>query len=188
MWNDKRFDRAAKKLPALYSTEEIKAEDKQIVMHLFIGGCDWWVCEGDVKEGVLFGYAVLNQDWDNAEWGYASIEELKATRIPTKGRDIKTGKEISMGYIEVDYDMHWQAIKFSDIPAIHENVYHLLPKEKLTAREVIGSEEMGRLTKAGLAHEEEGALVLHLPETPAFEEDYPELWREAWLDAHPEVV
>jgi hypothetical protein len=106
MWNSQKFDRALKSLPGLYSSESVRAEDKTIYMHLFYGGCDWWVSEGDASEGVLFGFACLG-DWDNAEWGYVSIEELKSLRT-------RSG--------EIDFDCHWTPCKFADIPAIKEHV------------------------------------------------------------------
>lgn len=131
MWNTKKFDEAVKALPALYSTENIKAEDKPIAMHLFIGGSDWYVCEGDASEGVLFGFTCLNGEWGFAEWGYSSIKELKSLKIAIKGKDMQTGKPLKTGYAEVDYDLHWKACKFADIPAVRENLYREMESKEM---------------------------------------------------------
>lgn len=45
-------------------------------LHFFNGSSDWYVHEIN-SDGVMFGYAVLNGDWQMAEWGYTSLEELK---------------------------------------------------------------------------------------------------------------
>lgn len=107
MWNKTKFDQAAKNLPALYSTEKTKLEDKNIQMHLFMGSADWYIAEADLKEGLLWGFACLG-DWQNAEWGYMSIEEMQAIRVHG---------------VEVDYDLHWKACRFADIPKAKENLY-----------------------------------------------------------------
>lgn len=171
MWNARNFDLAVKRLPALYSTEGVKAENKTIAMHLFIGGSDWYVCEGDKEEGVLFGFACLNGDWGFAEWGYASIDELKALKVPMKGRDAKTGKELKMGYAEVDYDLHWKPCRFADIPEVLANVYDgkAPTKEVSSLRELIQPEDLASLTEKGLLIEEpDGSFTAPLPGTAAY--------------------
>ena len=152
MWNAKTFDKAVKALPKLYSTDGIKAENKTIAMHLFIGGSDWYVCEGDANEGLLFGFACLNQEWGFAEWGYASIEELKAIRV--RG-------------VEVDFDLHWKPTRFADIPQIRENVHleeEAKPSKEKPFREVIGEETLKTLLKAGMLIENsDGSFTAPLP-------------------------
>lgn len=118
MWNEQKFNKAVEKLPKLYSTENINTKEKIVRMHLFIGGSDWYIIEGDVKEGVLFGFACLNGDWQNAEWGYVSIEELKSLKIPYMMR----GKRI---FQEIDFDLYWSPIAFAKIDSIQKNVYGL---------------------------------------------------------------
>jgi hypothetical protein len=91
MWNEptkKQLD----KIPGLYETEETPLKDKIVHMHFFIHGCDWYVAEFD-GEVLFFGYALLNGDQQNAEWGYISLNELK---------------ELSINGIEIDRDMHWK--------------------------------------------------------------------------------
>lgn len=68
-------------IPALYGTEEVEIEDKTIHLHFTIPQAmqafDWWVAEYDPEANVAFGYACLNGDTQNAEWGYINLEELE---------------------------------------------------------------------------------------------------------------
>ncbi|MFH0958382.1 MAG: DUF2958 domain-containing protein [Pseudomonadota bacterium] len=91
-------------LPRLYQTEDIPLEDKMIHLHFFLGGCDWYIAEYDGKD-TMFGFAILNGDTWNAEWGYVSLTELK---------------EISISGIEVDQDIYWRPKKAKDIEKIRE--------------------------------------------------------------------
>lgn len=103
MWNEpsqKRLDR----IPRLYETEDIPLNDKEIHLHFFIGGCDWYVAEFD-GEDTFFGYAILNQDYQNAEWGYFSLAELKS---------------LSVSWVEVDCETEhaWKVRKAGDVEDI----------------------------------------------------------------------
>lgn len=95
MWNQPTR-RELNRIPGLYQTEHVPVEDKLIYMHFFIGGCDWYAAEYD-GEDLFFGYAILNADLDNAEWGYFSFSELQS---------------INVSGIEVDRDLHWQPVPF----------------------------------------------------------------------------
>jgi hypothetical protein len=99
MWNSPS-DKMLNALPKMGSTERIKADDKIIRMHFFLGGSDWYIAEYDPNERSFFGYAVLNNDWEMAEWGYISLDELKSIKV---------------GFVEVDRDLHWKPKKFSEI-------------------------------------------------------------------------
>lgn len=79
MWNEPSQKRLAR-IPRLYETEHIPVEAKIIHLHFFIGGCDWFIAEYDGGD-LFFGYAVLNGDYGNAEWGYVSFAELKAVKV-----------------------------------------------------------------------------------------------------------
>ncbi|WP_348788456.1 DUF2958 domain-containing protein [Leifsonia sp. NPDC080035] len=63
----------------LYSTENVKAGEKLLVAHYFIGGMDWYVAEIDVEASLAFGYAMLRQGGD--EWGYFSLDELEKIAV-----------------------------------------------------------------------------------------------------------
>ena len=103
MWNEPSQS-WLDKIPRLYVTEAIAPENKEIHLHFFIGGCDWYVAEFD-GEDTFFGYAILNQDFQNAEWGYVSFDELRNIRV---------------GWVEVDCETEdiWDAKQASEIPDI----------------------------------------------------------------------
>jgi hypothetical protein len=69
MWNEPPPEKLDS-IPRLYETEDIPLADKTVHLHLFIGGCDWFICEYD-GDDLFFGYAILNGDITNAEWGHA---------------------------------------------------------------------------------------------------------------------
>ena len=79
MWNEPTKERLAK-IPKLYQTENIPLKDKLIHLHFFIAGCDWYIAEYD-GEDLFWGFAVLNNDLQNEEWGYISLSELKSIKI-----------------------------------------------------------------------------------------------------------
>ena len=78
-------------IPTLYSTEGVQTKNKVIQAHFFLGGCDWFIAE--IKEDLMFGFCILNSDYEMAEWGYVSLEELKSIRVD--------------GWLEVDFDCYW---------------------------------------------------------------------------------
>jgi hypothetical protein len=71
------LDHKIKQMPA---TGEQEGLGKQAVVHLhyFHGASDWYILEKDIEDGVsqAYGYALLNGDHENAEYGYVSITEL----------------------------------------------------------------------------------------------------------------
>ncbi len=81
-----------------------------IYEHFFLGGCDWYVAEYSATDRLFFGYAILNDDLDNAEWGYISFDEL---------REVRTRQ----GF-EVDRDLHWRTRKASEVDRISEAHRH----------------------------------------------------------------
>ena len=104
MWNEPSKERLAK-IPRLYETENQPIKDKLIHLHFFIGGCDWYIAEYD-GEDLFFGYAILNGDYENAEWGYISFSELKEIKLN--------------GWLEVDCELEefWKVKKASEIQNI----------------------------------------------------------------------
>jgi hypothetical protein len=101
MWN-KPSQQELALLPKLYATMHIPPKDKIIYMHFFIGGCDWYVAEYD-GDDLFFGFAILNDDKENAEWGYISLSELDS---------------INIHGLEIDRDLHWQSIPANKIKRI----------------------------------------------------------------------
>jgi hypothetical protein len=103
MWNMPSEDRLAT-IPRLYETEHIPLQEKVIHLHFFIGACDWYICEFD-GEDLFFGFAILNNDYQNAEWGYISFNELK---------------EINIRGIEIDNDLHWKVRPANEVEKIRK--------------------------------------------------------------------
>ncbi len=101
MWNTPSREQLDR-IPRLYETEHIPAEDKLIYIHFFIGGCDWYVSEYD-GDDIFFGFAILNGDYENAEWGYISFAELTSIRIHG---------------LEIDCETNWTPKKASEIENI----------------------------------------------------------------------
>ena len=100
MWNTPSEDEL-KALPKLYETENVK--DKNIFLHFFMGGSDWYISEYSPEEELFFGFAILNNDLQMAEWGYVSFKELK---------------ELKVSFLEVDRDLYWDVKKASEIENI----------------------------------------------------------------------
>jgi len=107
MWNEpKEWELRA--LPRLRATESTPLEDKLIHMHFFLGGCDWYAAEYDPADRLFFGYAILNDDLQNAEWGYVPYDELRA---------VKTREGI-----EVDRELPWHPLPARDIHRIRSGM------------------------------------------------------------------
>ena len=102
MWN-KPTEKQLEKLPAFYSSENTPIEEKIIYMHFFIGGCDWYACEYSPEEQCFFGFAILNNDLQNAEWGYFSLQELCEVRV---------------SFVEIDREVNWKPIQAKNIEKI----------------------------------------------------------------------
>ena len=95
-------------IPRLYETENVPTGDKLIYLHFFLGGCDWFIAEYD-GDDLFFGFAILNGDYEMAEWGYISFSELKA---------------ISIDGMEIDCDMYWTPTKARNIDLIKRCLTH----------------------------------------------------------------
>jgi len=104
MWNRPSNDELAA-MPKLYETEDVFPQDKVVQMHFFLGGCDWYAVEFD-GEDIFFGFACLNNDIQNAEWGYFSLRELSEVK--------------ACGWQEVDRDLHWEPKKAKKIKLIQD--------------------------------------------------------------------
>ena len=104
MWNIPLKERLSK-IPGLYETEKAPLEDKLIYLHLFIGGCDWYIAEYD-GEDLFWGFTILNMDLQNAEWGYVSFKELKSIKLK--------------GWLEVDCEIEevWKPKRAIEIDRI----------------------------------------------------------------------
>ena len=104
MWNKPSSEELAK-IPAFYSSEEVPLKEKMIHMHFFIGGCDWYAAEYSSEERCFFGFAILNNDYEMAEWGYFSLQELS---------------ELKVEFLEIDRDLHFSPCKAIEIEKIRK--------------------------------------------------------------------
>ncbi len=106
MWN-KPTKKQLSRIPKLYETDNIPLKDKIIHLHFFIGGCDWFIAEYDHEgEDLFFGFTILNNDLDMAEWGYLSFSELQSIKV--------------QGWLEIDNDLHWTPKPSKEVELICE--------------------------------------------------------------------
>lgn len=103
MWN-KPAKEDLSIIPALYETNNIPINEKVIYMHFFIGGSDWYVAEYSPEERLFFGFAILNNDYEMAEWGYFGFDELCNIKVN--------------GFLEVDRDLYFSPVKANEIENI----------------------------------------------------------------------
>jgi len=103
MWNEPLQERLDK-IPRLYETEHLPLKEKLIYLHFFIGGSDWFIAEYD-GDDLFFGYAILNGDYQCAEWDYVSFKELKSIKVE---------------WLEIDCELEgfWEIKKAAEIPSI----------------------------------------------------------------------
>lgn len=71
-----------KKLPKLYSTEQIPTENKQVICKFFTpwSNWTWYVLEGERQPDgdlLFFGYVIAGRE---KEFGYFSLKELSGIR------------------------------------------------------------------------------------------------------------
>ena len=104
MWNIPTKERLAR-IPKLYETENVPVKDKLICLHCFLGSCDWYIAEYD-GDDLFFGFTILNNDYEMAEWGYVSFNELKSIKV--------------QGWLEVDCELEeiWQVKRAIEIDKI----------------------------------------------------------------------
>ena len=105
MWNVPTKERL-ERIPKLYETEQIPLKEKMIHLHFFIAGSDWYIAEYDGHD-LFWGYAILNGDYQMAEWGYVSFMELR---------------DLSINGIEIDCELpeYWKIRKASEIEKIRK--------------------------------------------------------------------
>jgi len=102
MWN-KPTSEDLKVIPPFYSTESTPLNQKVIYEHFFIGDCDWYVAEYDPEKQLFFGFTILNNDLEIAEWGYISFKELI---------------DLKVSFLEVDRDLYFSPTKAENIEKI----------------------------------------------------------------------
>ena len=133
MWNVPSKERLAK-IPNLYQTENTPLKDKLIRLHFFIAGCDWYIAEFD-GEDLFWGSAILNNDYEMAEWGYMSFFELKSIK--------------AQGCLEVDCELEefWEVKRAIEIDKIR--IAHGWLKENNASQNISKEDELILKVKAG---------------------------------------
>jgi hypothetical protein len=90
----KNLEERAREIPPLYAQEKL-GDDAIVYLHYFVGGSDWYITEWTDDD--FFGFAVLNQDYQNAELGYVSKTELTSGSVELdfhwKKRTLKEAKQ-----------------------------------------------------------------------------------------------
>ena len=99
MWNPPT-DEELQTLPRIGANEDVPWQDVVIHHHYFIFSSDWFVAECGVDDRIFYGYAILNNDLDNAEWGYMSLDEMREVRV--------------RGF-EIDRDLHWSPRRAGEV-------------------------------------------------------------------------
>jgi hypothetical protein len=79
MWNEPGKEKLDQ-IPRLYETENIPLKEKLIHLHFFIFETDFYICEYDGKD-TFWGFVILNNDLEMAEWGYINFSELKSINV-----------------------------------------------------------------------------------------------------------
>ena len=71
-----------KRIPKLYSTEELEDKDKRVVCKFFnpCGIGTWYVLEGDWKDDDYIFFGVI--EIQERELGYFSLKELESLKLP----------------------------------------------------------------------------------------------------------
>jgi hypothetical protein len=77
-----RLETLLEKCPNIRETDNLN--EHPAIFHYFYGSTDIYICEYDRKD-LMFGFAILNGDLHNSEWGYFCLTDL--TRIPAYNID-----------------------------------------------------------------------------------------------------
>ena len=94
-------------MPVTYSQQN--ETDPIAYLHYFFGGSDWYIVEKDMEGEVdqAWGFACLNGDMMNAEYGFISIDELVSLVI--------------RGFMTIDLDFHFDPTPMSVVkPSLGE--------------------------------------------------------------------
>jgi hypothetical protein len=92
----------AKRIPALYATENTPLTSKTIYLHYFVGGADWYVAELDSDTGEAFGWAEIIPG--GGEWGSFHLPQLADVLLD--------------GWLPIDRDLYWEPKPASEIERI----------------------------------------------------------------------
>ena len=69
-----RLTRVLAAIPTISATDGMK--EHPAVLHYFVGATDIFICEYDGKDE-MFGFSILNGDYEMAEFGYIGLSEIR---------------------------------------------------------------------------------------------------------------
>jgi hypothetical protein len=69
-----RMNKVVETIPRLAETDGFNG-NHLLSLHYYVAGCNWYISEWD-REDTMFGYAILNEDYENSEWGCIRLSEL----------------------------------------------------------------------------------------------------------------
>jgi hypothetical protein len=81
-----------------------------ITGHFFTTNTDWFVAEFDPATGDIYCFVILNDNFQNAEWGYSDLFGLESLNV--RGVDGTT-------HI-VERDLDWTPTRFADIARVRD--------------------------------------------------------------------
>ena len=87
-----------RKLPKLYSTEDVATEDKRVVVKFFdpYGNWTWYAVEGErTEDGDVRFFGLV--DGHYKEWGYFLLSEVEAVRDPYNPRQHRIERDVHFG-------------------------------------------------------------------------------------------
>lgn len=160
--------------------EKTKLHDKGFI-HYFIGNSDWYVCEV-ADDNVGFGFAILNGDTQNAEYGYIDLNEI--TTLTLNGfvqteLDIYIDDSISMEhaivekYPELKDELLEESVDLAD-SFKSENIESDVEKSSLVnenqSKEIIHTEQLTS-NKDIKSIREQSREILQKPDSEITEED-----------------
>lgn len=86
-------------------------------LHYFVAGSDWYLVEKPTKDGIALGWAILNGDTQNAEYGDISLDEL----FEYEGSvSVRSGESNARIPIHVELDLWFDPTDMEKIIAKHE--------------------------------------------------------------------
>lgn len=94
-------------VPRLYATDgDGPLAEQTIMVHWFIGGCDWWLAELDPETGLGFGPCQIGGQ--NPEWGYFDLAELAVTTVAAQVTLVDiNGTHAGSVRLPIERDCYW---------------------------------------------------------------------------------
>jgi hypothetical protein len=104
MWDEPTQEDLAK-VPDFHETEHIPVEHKMVHLHFFMGSADFYALEFDGDDR-FFGFVNLG-NFNNSEFGYFSLAELKSIKV---------------NGFEIDRDLYWKVRPVCEVPLIKKKL------------------------------------------------------------------